>query len=202
MRVCVPGHFNFSVTEPTRNLLYVNKLAVVHIDEIVEISQEDVPYYTESNEHGWMDRNGWLHRTANVINAKNGNIYQILMDLAKSEDGRIILYALNGKIKKVGNADVNSIVKLTKGSSLNSNYSKILSQNYELSSEKTDFSLKDSTLAESVIDYMRSNGYEIGTEVDRVVKKYSAYIMEHRARLNSSLLSEENQIDTLGLKVS
>ena len=54
---------------------------------------------------------------------------------------------------------MNSIVKLTEGSSLNSNYSKILSQNYELSSERTDFSLKDNiltidnTLAESVIIY-------------------------------------------------
>ncbi len=59
-------------------------------------------------------------------------------------------------------------------------------------SEKVNSFKNDNTLTESVINYMRSNGYNLGTEVDRVVKKYNAYIMEHRARLNSSLLSEEN----------
>lgn len=41
-------------------------------------------------------------------------------DIAKAEDGRIILYATDGNIKKVGNATVNSLIN--KGSRQNSNF--------------------------------------------------------------------------------
>ncbi len=78
----------------------ISKLSAIHIDEIVEVSESDMPYHTSPDGHSWLDANGWLHRTANVINAKNGSIYQIKMDIAKAKDGRIILYALNGKTKK------------------------------------------------------------------------------------------------------
>ena len=120
----------------------ISKLSAIHIDEIVEVSESDVPYHTEADGHGWLDANGWLHRTAYVINAKNGSIYQVTMDIAKTEDGRHILYALNGKTKKVGNAEVNSIVtKATKGSSQNSNFDDILPQNSEKSIGEANYSL-------------------------------------------------------------
>jgi len=48
----------------------ISKLAVVHIDEIVSVSEENSPYYTNENKHQWLDKNGWLHRNANVINKK------------------------------------------------------------------------------------------------------------------------------------
>ena len=98
----------------------ISKLAVIHIDEIVEVSKENNPYYTNENNHQWLDKNGWLHRNANVINRRNGNVYNIIFDIAKSEDGRIILYATDGKIKKVGNVQVNSLN--IRGSGLNSNF--------------------------------------------------------------------------------
>lgn len=97
----------------------ISKLATIHIDEVVEVSSADSPYYTASDGHAWLDQNGWLHRTAYVINSKNGNIHQITMDIAKARDGRVILYALNGKTKKVGNAEVNSLK--IRGSSQNPN---------------------------------------------------------------------------------
>ena len=126
----------------------ISKLSAIHIDEIVEVSEEDAPYYTQADGHGWLDSNGWLHRTANVINAKNGNIYQIKMDIAKAEDGRIILYALNGKTKRVGNAQVNSLK--IKGSGQNTNSDGIVPQKetnvnrqYSLSAEQEAY-FKDS----------------------------------------------------------
>ena len=97
----------------------ISKLATIHIDEVVEVSSADSPYYTASDGHAWLDQKGWLHRTAYVINSKNGNIHQITMDIAKARDGRVILYALNGKTKKVGNAEVNSLK--IRGSSQNPN---------------------------------------------------------------------------------
>ncbi len=87
----------------------ISKLAVIHIDEIVSVSDENLPYFTSDNNHQWLDANGWLHRNANVINQKNGNIYNLTIDIAKTADGRTILYATDGKIKKVGSVQVNSL---------------------------------------------------------------------------------------------
>ncbi len=89
----------------------ISKLAVVHIDEIVEVSEENNPYYTDNNEHGWLDENGWLHRNAYAINAVNGSVYNLTVDIAKARDGRTILYATRGKIRKVGQTKVDSIPK-------------------------------------------------------------------------------------------
>ena len=87
----------------------------------------NVPYFTEGGKHQWLDKNGWLHRNANVINKKNGNIYNVTIDIAKAADGRTILYATDGKIKKVGNVEVNSLK--IKGSRQNSNYNSSIPQN-------------------------------------------------------------------------
>lgn len=104
----------------------ISKLAVIHIDEIVSVSDENSPYFTAENNHQWLDKNGWLHRNANVINQKNGNIYNLTFDIAKTADGRTILYATDGKIKKVGNVQVNSLK--IKGSGQNSNSKGIIPQ--------------------------------------------------------------------------
>ena len=108
----------------------ISKLAVIHIDEILEISEKSNPYYTEATEmdnHQWLDENGWLHRTAHVVNTRNGAIYQITVDIAKARDGRHILYATHGKIKRVGNAEVNSLKN--RGSRQNSNSDTNVAQN-------------------------------------------------------------------------
>ena len=104
----------------------ISKLSVIHIDEIIELSEENNPYYTNNNEHGKFDKNGWLHRNAYVINAKNGNIYNITIDIAKTDDGRTVLYATKGKIKKVGQAKVNSLK--IRGSTPHSNSNVIIPQ--------------------------------------------------------------------------
>ena len=54
-------------------------------------------------------------------------------------DGRTILYATDGKIKKVGNVEVNSL--RIKGSGQNSNFEDILPQNSEKSSGDAKISL-------------------------------------------------------------
>lgn len=143
----------------------VSKLAVVHIDEIVEVSDADKPYYTSSNGHQWLDQNGWLHRTANVINAKNGNIYNLTLDIAKAKDGRHILYATKGNIKRVGNAKVNSLV--IRGSKQNSNSTNTVSQPSTTVKQK-DFEYQyavsrgDATAARKLVDQAAKNaGYSI-----------------------------------------
>ncbi len=115
----------------------ISKLAVVHIDEIASISEENTPYYTPESTHGWLDENGWLHRNANVINSRNGNIYNLTFDIAKAADGRTILFTTKGKIMKVGHAEVNSL-KL-KGSGQHSNLNDSIPQapeNVNISEQK------------------------------------------------------------------
>ena len=118
----------------------ISKLAVIHIDEIVSVSEESFPYFTTENNHQWLDKNGWLHRNANVINQKNGSIYNLTFDIAKAADGRTILYATDGKIKKVGSVQVNSLK--IKGSGQDSNSKDIVprtgknvNNNFSLSNE-------------------------------------------------------------------
>ncbi len=112
----------------------ISKLAVIHIDEIAEISAESNPYYTGESSHGWLDEHGWLHRNANVINARNGAIYNITLDIAKTRDGRTILYATKGKIKKVGSAEVHSLK--IRGAEQNPNFGASIHQNVGKSQEK------------------------------------------------------------------
>lgn len=166
----------------------ISKLSAIHIDEIVIVSEEGVPYYSLPNGHGKFDANGWLHRTANVINIKNGNIHQITMDIAKTEDGRHILYALRGKTKKVGNADVNSLVaKAVSGSELNSNYGNNLTQknngvnsNYTQKSadnSQTRKSLKLSSAGEKLVQ-SSPELQMVFKDLQRQTKLSSGYIPE------------------------
>ena len=152
-RVTKDGASNHKVLDKlTSSPDNISKLAVVHIDEIVSVSEENSPYYTNENNHQWLDKNGWLHRNANVINQKNGNIYNLTVDIAKAADGRTILYATEGKIKKVGSVQVNSLK--IKGSGLNSNFSNKVAQNGSdvkpsLSAEQADSDIRFS-LSEAV----------------------------------------------------
>ena len=87
------------------------RLSVLHVDEVMQASYpQSEDYRTEQNpkhKHGWLDANGFLHRKAKVINASNGSVYEINMDIAKASDGRHILYVLN-KPKRIGAVQVNS----------------------------------------------------------------------------------------------
>ena len=127
-RVTKNGKSNHKVLdELSRTSDNISKLSVIHIDEIIEVSEENNPYFTTEHKHQWLDEKGWLHRIAYVINATNGNVHQVVMDIAKAKDGRIILFAVKGKTKKVGNVQVNSLK--IKGSGQNSNYGNNVSQN-------------------------------------------------------------------------
>ncbi len=127
-RVTKNGKSNHKVLdELSRTSDNISKLSVIHIDEIIEVSEENNPYFTTEHKHQWLDEKGWLHRTAYVINATNGNVHQVVMDIAKAKDGRIILFAVKGKTKKVGNVQVNSLK--IKGSGQNSNFAPSLTQN-------------------------------------------------------------------------
>ena len=121
-RVTKNGKSNHKVLdELSRTNDNLSKLSVIHIDEIASVSEENSPYFTDENNHQWLDENGWLHRNAYVIRKTDGAIFNLTFDIAKSRDGRVILFATKGKIKKVGSVDVNSLKKI-KGTRQDSNF--------------------------------------------------------------------------------
>ena len=138
------GSEHSALTELYKTTDNLSKLSAIHIDEIIEVSEENNPYYSSENSHGSFDKNGWLHRNANVINAQNGKIYNVTVDIAKTEDGRTVLYATKGKIKKVGQAKVNSLK--IRGSTPHSNFKGIISQNNSKINTSTKKSSKQHAL--------------------------------------------------------
>lgn len=166
----------------------LSKLAVIHIDEVVSVSEENSPYHTSQNSHGWFDKNGWLHRNANVINAKNGNIYNLTIDIGKTADGRTILFATKGKIKKVGQTEVSSLK--IKGSGSHSNHIESLSQTG--GSVNTQNSYADSNpdnrnaAGEVVTDEMNENGLDRKSEATFSLSRDSEY-MDNAISMNDSM---------------
>ena len=106
------GTEHYAIDELTRTSDNISKLSTAHIDEVLEVSTEKSPYYSIQDavaNHGWLDSNGWLHRTATVANTKNGKLYEVTIDIAKAKDGRLIYYSDSGNIKQVGQAKLSSM---------------------------------------------------------------------------------------------
>ena len=85
-----------------------------------------------------------------MINAKNGNIYKITVDIAKARDGRVILYATNGKTQRVGSVQVNSLELRGSGQDSNSSGNSVpqnqknATENSRNSKNGATYSLSDS----------------------------------------------------------
>lgn len=74
-----------------------SKLVIVNLQEITRVSE--LKNKTDENSHQWLDENGWEYRSAYIVSS-NGFIYNITLNIAKSRDGRNILYDVNN-IKKL-----------------------------------------------------------------------------------------------------
>lgn len=95
-----------------------SKLVIVHSDEVINISEKQ----NENAEHShqWLDENGWEYRNAIVMD-KYGKLYSVTLNIAKSKDGRNILYDIN-KINEVGYGVVLSNAKGKRSSHINPNF--------------------------------------------------------------------------------
>lgn len=72
----------------------VRKQVVVNAKEVIEESLYDPTFSSTNNDHDWLDKNGWESRKAFVL-TQEGFIYEAYLRIAKSRDGRNILYAVN-----------------------------------------------------------------------------------------------------------
>ena len=95
-----------------------SKLVIVHSDEVINISEKQ--HENAEHSHQWLDENGWEFRNAFVMD-KYGKIYSVTLNIAKSKDGRNILYDIN-KINEVGYGDVLSNAKGKRSSHINPNF--------------------------------------------------------------------------------
>ena len=75
------------------------KQVIVNAGEVIQESVYDPEYSSTDNEHGWLDRNGWESRKTYVL-TQDGMIYEAYLKIAKAQDGRNILYAVNLDINK------------------------------------------------------------------------------------------------------
>ena len=117
-----------------------SKLVIVHSDEVINISEKE----NENAEHShqWLDENGWEFRNAFVMD-KYGKIYSVTLNIAKSKDGRNILYDIN-KINEVGYGDVLSNAKGKRSSHINPNFvNNSISQSENNVNTKNDESSND-----------------------------------------------------------
>ena len=69
-----------------------NSLGIVHIDELLQTATDLGSTYV--NNHQWLDKNGWQYKKAYMQDI-NGRIYETTLNIAKTADGRNILYALS-----------------------------------------------------------------------------------------------------------
>ena len=117
-----------------------SKLVIVHSDEVINISEKQ----NENAEHShqWLDENGWEFKNAFVMD-KYGKIYSVTLNIAKSKDGRNILYDIN-KINEVGYGDVLSNAKGKRSSHINPNFvTNSISQSENNVNTKNDESSND-----------------------------------------------------------
>ena len=117
-----------------------SKLVIVHSDEVINISEKQ----NENAEHShqWLDENGWEYRNAIVMD-KYGKLYSVTLNIAKSKDGRNILYDIN-KINEVGYGVVLSNAKGKRSSHINPNFvTNSISENRNNVNTKNDESSND-----------------------------------------------------------
>ncbi len=81
-----------------------SQLAVAHSKEIIEVLSQGVT--NNEHSHQWLDENGWSHYTVTLMQT-NGDVYEATINVAKSKDGRNILYDIN-QIKRTGHGAVSS----------------------------------------------------------------------------------------------
>ena len=70
------------------------KHVIVNAKEVIQESTYDPVYSSTDNEHGWLDENGWESRKTYVL-TQDGVIYEAYLKIAKTRDGRNLLYAVN-----------------------------------------------------------------------------------------------------------
>lgn len=98
----------------------ISRLAVAHAVELIEVSEYENS--TDLHSHQWLDENGWEYRYAEIMDNK-GNIYSACLNIAKTKDGRNILYDIN-KISNIGHGVVPSNAKSKRGSHINPSVAK------------------------------------------------------------------------------
>ena len=89
---------------------YYNKdilrgISIIHIDEIASVA--DVKNWSSKSTHGNFDANGWDSGNATIADSK-GNLYEAILNIAKTKDGRNIIYNIATKDlhKKAGSGQI------------------------------------------------------------------------------------------------
>ena len=83
----------------------IKKVVIVNAVETAEISR--FAENRDEHSHQWLDENGWENRTSYVMTS-DSTIYPVILHIARTRDGRNILYDVNVKINEGVAADKNA----------------------------------------------------------------------------------------------
>ena len=76
----------------------VKRRVIANSKEAIKVSVYDSQHSSNDNAHDWLDRNGWEGRSVYVMDPNTNKVYPANLRIAKAEDGRNILYAVNCNI--------------------------------------------------------------------------------------------------------
>lgn len=158
----------------------IRNLSVVHIDELAEVSK----YRSENleNVHQWLDENGWEFRIA-YAQDKKGRIYEMTLNIAKSREGRNILYDINN-IKEIDHGDVASKGLAHKNQSPKDS----IPQNQQNASENKKFSLSE--FKEKQLEIVLNNNPEENEQSDNSQKAEVAPVQRSEEADETSVRDE------------
>ena len=135
-----------------------SKLVIVNLEEIIPVSTFDGK--SDENTHQWLDEKGWEYRTAYVL-MKDARLYSVTLNIAKTKDGRNVLYDVNRiyKIKEIGQASLLSetVENNNLAGSPYSDFNGSITRPYEVvkGESKKSLSETDSDVAKYFFDKLR-----------------------------------------------
>ena len=90
----------------------IRNLCILQIYDVLKLSF--IIGYSNQHTHQWLDEYGWEYRKV-FLRDKYNNVWEAVLNIAKTHNGRCILYDIN-KIKKVEQAIVSSFKGLSQRS--------------------------------------------------------------------------------------
>ena len=165
-----------------------NMLSIVHIDELLNTAQPNGK--TNENSHQWLDENGWDLRKAYVQDRK-GNIYETILNIAKTHDGRNILYALSNT-KQIDEGEVPSTQNGRGSHTIRLSVTDSIPENSKNVNGKIDISANGDTSIPITVKHEFTHAFK--QSVPQVYQDFEDYVMKSvmetnpeavRKRLNS-----------------
>ena len=165
-----------------------NSLGIVHIGELLQTATDLGSTYV--NNHQWLDKNGWQYKKAYMQDI-NGRIYETTLNIAKTADGRNILYALSNT-KQIDEGVVPSTQNGRGSHTIRLSVTDSIPENSKNVNEKIDISANGDTSIPTTVKHEFTHAFK--QSAPQAYQDFEDYVMKSvmetnpeavRKRLNS-----------------